>query len=202
MVVGVGGSGVGPSCSLIWLVLWVKQPIPSILSISSWNSAGHLIEWTNLHGCVFFFFSLSSQTTPQVVIRPFPSGVRGLAEKKQYRIFITVPNWQLSIAGRTPLSLASRPAPGGRLRAASRGPEEPSLAVQFCSFLSLFLCGVRQGRVFLQEYPGCVACSPPLSHPAMTFPFRLLPCWWFSSLVQYFTFISIEFQLPSVPRGT
>lgn len=39
-----------------------------------------------------------------------------------------------------------------------------------------------------------------LSHSAITFPFRILPCWWFSSLVQYFTFISIEFQLPSVTR--
>lgn len=58
-------------------------------------------------------------------------------------------------------------------------PPEPSgsaSATLLCSILARVLHGVHQGLAFLQEFLECVVCSPPLSHSAITFPFRILPC--------------------------
>lgn len=85
----------------------VKQLSPPI---SSCNLGRHLIEFTNLRGCIFS----DSHKHASACHQTFYFGVWGLAEKMQYCFFMTrAKNWHLYITSQIPLPLASQAAPGG-----------------------------------------------------------------------------------------
>lgn len=191
------GHGTDPLCLLfclsIWSNNWAHRSLPG-----TWADT-----WLNLPTCMAVFF-LTVTNMPQLVIRHFIS-VFGVWQRKSNIVSL----WQeLKTPIFTSPAKSSCPSPARLHQEEASQQQQPPLSPG--SFLghvlssppSLLLCRLHQGLVFLQEFLGCAVCSLLLSHSAITFPFRLLPYWWFGCLVQYFTFISIGFQLPPVTRGT